>query len=223
MIGYVLILTAHLLPNIAWGFSTGPDFRLPNLRRCSQARILSSVEPSLDDIGKGVPNNNPFSDDTFLTDFFVSECDDLNFPPTLGLILRSLDDLESGSDMRGQFVDHPRLGNPRVVANAIDKSSSNLSALTPFAAHCLGSAFASILKESLPQLPEIGTLILSFELKHTTRLTAPFFAVVCVGRDPRPHGTRLSDAFCRGVEEVHHARVVYTGIATTPSLFAFCR
>ena len=47
--------------------------------------------------------------------------------------------------------------------------------------------------------------------------------VVCVGRDPRKHGARLADAFGRGVEDVQGVRVVYTGIATTPSMFDFCR
>jgi phosphomannomutase len=73
--------------------------------------------------------------------------------------------------------------------------------LTPFAAHCLGYAFATMLKDSMG-----GEEV-----------------VVCIGRDPRGHGTVLADAFGRGAEGVNDVRVVYTGIATTPAMFEFCR
>lgn len=46
---------------------------------------------------------------------------------------------------------------------------------------------------------------------------------ICVGRDPRPSGIRMADAFCRGVESVDGAKAHYTNLASTPSMFAFCR
>ena len=47
--------------------------------------------------------------------------------------------------------------------------------------------------------------------------------IICIGRDPRPHGERLADAFARGAESVEGVRVVYTGLASTPSMYEFCR
>lgn len=47
--------------------------------------------------------------------------------------------------------------------------------------------------------------------------------VICVGRDPRLSGLRLADAFCRGVESVDGVIAEYTGLASTPALFEFCR
>lgn len=153
---YALVLTAQMLPTVAWGFTSTPGSSLLPLR--SGTTIFSSGEPSLGSFDKPVSDESSLSSDNFLTKYFISECDNLNSPPSLGLILKSFDNLGSGSDVRGQFVDHPRLGNPRVVASAIDMSTSSLSALTPFAAHCLGFAFASMLKESLPESADAGKL-----------------------------------------------------------------
>ena len=131
-----------------------------------------------------------------------SECDDVNTPPSLSIILRSLEDLPSGSDLRGRFVDHSRVGSIANVAHAIGAHSDGLAPLTPLAAHCVGNAFAKLLKE---------------------RLSASGELVVALGRDPRLHGRRLCDAFARGVETVEGVRVQYTGVATTPAMFEFCR
>jgi len=46
---------------------------------------------------------------------------------------------------------------------------------------------------------------------------------ICVGRDPRVHGATLADAMCRGIESVKGVEAVYTGLASTPSMFDFCR
>ncbi len=135
--------------------------------------------------------------DAFVHDFFSSECDDSNLPPSLSIISRSFEQLESGSDIRGRFVDHPRRGSIASVARAI--RGEKLAALTPFASHCLGFAFATMLKN----------------LEENV--------VICVGQDPRFHGTCLADAFSRGAESVNGVRVVYTGLATTPSMYEFCR
>eukprot|EP00980_Cylindrotheca_fusiformis_P011003 scaffold2526_cov131-Cylindrotheca_fusiformis.AAC.19 len=224
MMFYTLLFTANILPRVAWGLAV--NRREGHHTFLGQQNTVLSVAESSDndnDIDKDVSGNDLLISDRFLTEFFVSECDNFNSPPSLGLILRSIDALASGSDVRGQFVDHPRLGNPTVVAKAIDSSSVNLSALTPFAAFCFGSAFASIVKESNQQAADVGKITFLFNFQKHRSKTHASFAVICVGRDPRSHGTRLSDAFCRGVEEVQNVRVVYTGIATTPSLFAFCR
>ena len=147
--------------------------------------------------------------DAFLHDFFSSECDDTNLPPSLSILWRSFEQLESGSDIRGRFVDHPRRGSVAAVARAIRGES--LAALTPFAAHCLGFAFATMMRHSP------STTLNDDDNNDDTVLD------ICVGRDPRFHGTCLADAFSRGAESVPGVRVVYTGLATTPSMFEFCR
>ena len=90
--------------------------------------------------------------------------------------------------------------------------------LTPFAAHCLGAAFARwLLLTKLPpkkrgdddENDDDGR-------NHTLR--------ICVGRDPRCHGERLCDSFAGGAEGVGGGVVVaYTGLATTPSMYEFVR
>mmetsp|Transcript_3245 Transcript_3245/g.5958 ORF Transcript_3245/g.5958 Transcript_3245/m.5958 type:complete len:535 (-) Transcript_3245:124-1728(-) len=92
-------------------------------------------------------------------------------------------------------------------------------ALTPFAAHCFGMAFARWLllhpdlQKDHDEKERPG--------KHGNALT------ICIGRDPRWHGERLADAFARGAESVdgvtRPVRVVYTGVATTPSMYEFVR
>jgi hypothetical protein len=143
--------------------------------------------------------------DSFLNDFFggASECDDFNVPPSLSIIMRSLTNLASGSDIRGRFVDHKRLGSIVSAATAIGKNDNkSVPPLTPLAAHCLGYAFATILAEQFP----IGAEV-----------------VIVIGQDPRLHGSILADAFGRGAQGVRNTRVKYTGIATTPAMFDFCR
>jgi hypothetical protein len=47
---------------------------------------------------------------------------------------------------------------------------------------------------------------------------------IAIGRDPRQHGNCLCDAFGRGAQMASpNVRVVYTGIASTPSMYHFCR
>ncbi|CAJ1935387.1 unnamed protein product [Cylindrotheca closterium] len=205
----------YLLPCAAWTFvSKSPSLRNAPAFTLSRnndenhpapsTSIFSALDPSVGTDGDLIASEKA-NDDAFLTAFFVSECDNTNMPPTLKKILQSIDDLASGSDVRGRFIDHPRLGNLREVTKAVAQDNSNLPALTPFATHCLGYAFATMLKKQ----------------GFTGRRGDD--AVVCIGRDPRSHGSRLADAFGRGVEDVNGVRVVYTGIATTPSLFSFCR
>ena len=144
------------------------------------------------------------ADDSFLTDFFTaSEIDDNNVPPSLSIIMRSMSHLASGSDIRGRYVDHSRLGSIVNVAHDIGKNADKAQPpLTPLAAHCIGYAFAKMLLESYPPGEQV---------------------VIAMGRDPRSHGSVLADAFCRGAEGVENAVVKYTGIATTPAMFDFCR
>jgi Phosphoglucomutase/phosphomannomutase, alpha/beta/alpha domain I len=149
-------------------------------------------------------------DDSFLFRHFnnvvdASDIDDNNCSPSLKSILKNIRQLtHQGSDIRGRFVDHPRVGRISRVSKAIElaQQDDGIPALTPFVAFCLGHAF--------------GRLVLD---QATTGSTT-----VAIGRDPRPHGSMLCDAFARGVQSVDDKiRVVYTGIATTPSMFHFCR
>jgi hypothetical protein len=132
-----------------------------------------------------------------------SECDDFNLPPSLNIIQHSFDKLASGSDIRGHFLDHERLSNVHSVALKIS-NFAHAAPLTPLAAHCLGFAYATMLDE---------------QQKGSSK--GP--VIIAVGKDPRSHGNRLVDAFGRGAESVDNVKVVFTGIATTPAMFDFCR
>lgn len=141
------------------------------------------------------------------TPFPSTDCDDVNTPPSLSTIISSIRALRSGSDIRGQFLDHVRVGSMLEASRAIRArpAGSPSAALTPLAAHCYGSAFGEMVRSRCSNDSDDEDV------------------VICVGQDPRPHGQRLADAFARGAESVDGVRVVYTGIATTPAMFEFCR
>ena len=110
--------------------------------------------------------------------------------------------LQSGSDIRGQFVDHAT--DPLSIESAIEamhhRPKGSPAPLTPLAAYCMGYSFAHYISESLS-----GNV-----------------PTICVGRDPRSHGVKLADQFCKGAK-AFGAVVKNTGHATTPSMFEFCR
>ena len=142
--------------------------------------------------------------DDFLKEYFQSEIDDVNLSPSMSIIHKSFGKLASGSDIRGKFVNHPERGRMIALARLIGQTS--LPALTPFAAHCIGFAFATMIKEYHQLQAEDGDDV-----------------IICIGRDPRQHGIILADSFARGAGGVKGVKVFYTGIATTPALFEFCR
>ncbi len=129
-------------------------------------------------------------------------------------IQQSLLQLPSGSDIRGQFVDlpyRPPVGEDvdhvwliqstlEALKNRSSKGSSSLAPLTPLAAYCIGYAFARYISSSSSSTPP----------------------TICIGRDPRPHGELLKEYFTKGAVSFG-ASVKDTGIATTPSMFEFCR
>ena len=121
----------------------------------------------------------------------------------MSILHRSIKELGSGSDIRGRFVNHPATGRMAGLARSIGQTS--LPAITPFAAHCLGFAFATMIKEYHAQAGNDEEV------------------VICIGRDPREHGIILADSFARGAGGLQGVKVFYTGIATTPALFEFCR
>lgn len=153
--------------------------------------------------------------DEWLKDYFMADADDVNWPPSFSIIRRSLGQLASGSDIRGRFVDHPRRGRNMGSAIAHCIGKSNLPALTPFAAHCFGFAFATMIQEQERRQQQF--------LDSSSSSTDSEKLIICIGRDPREHGTILADAFARGASGVPNVKVVYTGIATTPAMFEFCR
>ena len=135
-----------------------------------------------------------------------TECDDTNRPPSLNLLLRSLQQLTYGSsDVRGIFTDHARLGSVASVAHAIGRQTSvEAPPLTPLAAFCIGYGLATLLVQQLGDRKE--------EMK------------IVLGRDPRPHGTRLVDSLSRGALSVDpRIRLYYTGLATTPACASFAQ
>jgi hypothetical protein len=189
----LIIWTTSLVFGSSWGFPTTTFLRSHHLSKKGDSNNVYVATSSAESkIGA--------ASGAFSSKFYASDCDDFNVPPSLSIIMRSLTDMASGSDIRGRFVDHPRSGNMASVAQAIGKS--NLPALTPLAAHCLGFAFATMLRGSYPENEEL---------------------VIGIGKDPRLHGAALADAFGRGAGGVQHVRVVYTGVATTPAMFEFCR
>lgn len=174
------------------GFSTHP---ITSIRKVS---ALSSTTPN-----KEQSSAKKQFDDAFILRNFATDIDDNNSPPSLKTILRNIETLtHQGSDIRGRFVDHPRLGRVAQAAKAIEEQNDGIPALTPFASFCLGHAFGQmVLQETQNGKPTIA-----------------------LGKDPRNHGTMLCDAFARGVQSASQdIRVVYTGVATTPSMFHFCR
>jgi hypothetical protein len=160
-----------------------------NRAEVSPSRIASSTTRrfALTNENKQSSSSDAFIEKSF---FSSSECDDINTPPSLSILLRSLDQLPSGSDIRGRFVDHSRVGSIANVAHAISSSGSAMPALTPIASHCLGHAFARMLQERSPSSNKL---------------------VVALGQDPRPHGKCLCDAFARGIQSVEGVDVHYTG------------
>lgn len=151
--------------------------------------------------------------DAFLINYFraaASDVDDVNTSPSLRALIRSFKQLPSGSDIRGRFVDHQRVGSMRNVALAIrqqsEKSGDDVAPFTPVAAHCFGQAFATKIYNQEILKKKDGEPI-----------------VIAIGRDPRLHGVRLCDAFARGAKSVDRIQVKYTGVATTPAMSEFVR
>ena len=141
-----------------------------------------------------------------------TEIDNNNTPPNLQTILTSLSELKSGSDLRGTYTAHKASGGTIAnIAHLIKslKEENGSIALTPFASHCFGAAFARWLLQTGEKRGGGNAL------------------TICIGRDPRPHGEQLADAFARGAEGVDGGsgpvRVVYTGVASTPSMPEFVR
>ena len=129
--------------------------------------------------------------DAFLNEYFQSEIDNVNLPPSMSIIHRSIGRLLSGSDVRGHFVKQPQTGRMSSLARSISQTS--LPALTPFAAHCLGFAFGTMMKE-LQQV-------------HGKKDKD---VIICIGRDPREHGVVLADSFARGAGGLKGVKVLYT-------------
>ena len=166
-------------------------------------------------------NTTPF--DSII--FQPTEIDASNIPPNLQTILTSLEELKSGSDLRGTYSKHANSGGTIANISHLVKKVKELGngvALTPFASHCFGVAFARWLL--LQQDETTTTTITAAAEQHKHGNNA---LTICIGRDPRKHGERLADAFARGAESVdgitRPVRVMYTGVTTTPSMYEFCR
>jgi hypothetical protein len=179
------------------------------MRRTTRLNMISTLGPANSNV-----NKIGLASDEFLKENFHTDIDDFNIPPSLSIISKNLQQLCSGSDIRGQYVATPSTAKgPRAYSSlAHTIGQSTLPALTPFAAHCLGYAFGKMVQEQKQKAAA------AVENLDTTTPT-----VVCIGRDPREHGVILADSFARGAGGVPNVKVVYTGLATTPALFEFCR
>lgn len=134
---------------------------------------------------------------SFLTENFAfSACDNSNTPPSLAVILRSIQYLfqKNKSDLRGRYVPHATHGSLLGVAHVLKQASiqDDQPLLTPFIAYCIGCAIGQ-------------------EGQH-----------LAIGRDPRTHGTALADALARGASAAG-MHVVDLGIATTPACAAYTK
>ncbi len=169
----------------------------------------------------------------------TADCDDLNTPPSLSKIQTSINSVKSGSDIRGTFVDHARVGSLLNVSSAIASMPKGSRIFTPFAAYCYGAAFAKLVQiragkgsavqkstllanDLFPSYNNAGATTLESSGGNSNTM-AVATTNICVGRDPRPSGIRIADAFCRGLESVDGVKAHYTNLASTPSMFAFCR
>jgi hypothetical protein len=167
---------------------------------------------------------------SFTSNSFISDCDNTNTPPSLAKIVSSIHSIKSGSDIRGIFTDHKSIGSILNVSTV-----ANERCLTPFAAYCYGAAFAQMVQirsgkgintPSPSASASRSTISTNFDnwVDETSFLNVKSSqTIICIGRDPRRSGTRLSDAFCRGVESVQGVVARYTGLASTPAMFEFCR
>jgi phosphomannomutase len=198
--------------------STVADRRVPTLLLASKETDSSAQSTST-----SIPTTVP----SFLMETFNSECDIVNRPPSLNILLRSIQALCSqGSDIRGRFVDHARLGSISSVAREIGRQQlleggSTYPSLTPLAAHCFGYALADMLIERRQQKQQQN-----MENTDDNTYDENDTITIVLGQDPRTHGMRLIDALARGAESRlpdGGMRIVYTGIATTPACAAFCR
>ena len=202
-------LLSCLAGSFVFEFSNGFNGPFKNHHRTSNTYLSVSLDnlSQNDSIGRDTSGkiNVPSS-----PELFQSDCDDVNTPPSLLRIFKSFLKLKSGSDIRGTFVDHGRVGSIMNIGTVISSHSNSLPApLTPFAAYCFGAAFAKIVKI------RSGKALYGNDAEKET--------VICVGKDPRPHGVRLADSFARGVESVENCIAVYSGISSTPAMFEFCR
>ena len=213
------------LPGVVHGFSAsrisrrsskGPIYSSSSSNGNGNNGEVSSATSSASTSSSSTIKQPQKQDDSFISRQFntfavdgsaASDIDDNNCSPTLQVIMKNIRQLtHQGSDIRGRFLDHARVGRISLVAKAMQqqKKQDGIPALTPFVAFCLGHAFGQVIMNDQIDTDAIPT--------------------IAIGRDPRPHGSMLCDAFARGIQTVHDKiRVVYTGIATTPSMFHFCR
>jgi len=200
-------LLATVPPSQAWVVPSSSHHR----RRGTKVSVGTSTSGHSEASLSSSPQTS--SSSSFILDSFshtTTECDNVNTPPSLAILLKSLDQLatSSGTDVRGRFVDHAPRGSLAAVAHAIQQQNSSYPALTPFSAYCFGHALATQL------------LLAEARVEHEKEQQP---LVLAVATDPRTHGMRLADCLARGAESVFPTRVVFCGVATTPACAAFCR
>ena len=127
---------------------------------------------------------------SFLADSF--EPGKIESIQSLEIVLDSIRELWNFQEgVCGKFCDHCRLGSLASVAHALEHRDAPL--MTPFAAHCIGNAVARQLVQSKPD------------------------ANIVIGRDTRPSGASLAEAFGRGAESAG-CSVVHVGVTKSGSL-----
>lgn len=142
-----------------------------------------------------------------LEPFTASACDNVNRPPSLNVLVRSLEQLlqtkndvpSTLHDFRGVVVDHATTGTVVSVAHAIAHTElMGAAPITPLAVYCIGAAY--------------GKLLLRENKKGNDQLR------VLIGHDSRSHNIRLADALVRGLQSQNVQLVDYAGLATTPGI-----
>ena len=182
-----------------------------------------------------------------LQTFLNTECDNVNVPPSLNILLRHLRHLtnNNSSDIRGRFVDHVRQGHlARVAKQVAMHKDAAATPLTPLAAYCLGYALAELLVQEKQQQQQQQQQSSSSQAESNE----PWKLRIVIGTDPRTHSMRLADAVARGAAQYQlkpnqqssssssssstttitgpwdepTVEVVYTGLASTPACAYFC-
>jgi len=228
-------------------FSSGGEDAKQQRQRPSTSAATTAKRVSLSSTSSSSSSSSAASVPSFLREAFqggggVSECDNVNVPPSLSIILRGIEQLAAsgGTDIRGVVVDHPRFGNIAAVAKSIASdpqcAASSAPPLTPFAAHCFGHALAEMVLDRKQQQQQPAN---DDDDKDSSEVT------IAIGIDPRLHSERLADALVRGAESAgggaasatsstvdpvegggggvqqqpsRRVKAVYTGLATTPAM-----
>lgn len=124
--------------------------------------------------------------------------------------------LQSGSDIRGQFMDDEML-NTQEHTKSKERTVNQLYTASLISKRDVGLPPPLSLLSSFYFGYSFARMIMKMENKSEMENIR-----ICVGRDPRSHGEKLMDYVCRGITSAG-AQAIEVGLATTPSMSVFCQ